>query len=374
MPVSVTSTPLYPTVKKGARLSFVPTTGNFVRVWCTDAPLGSKLRTQLDEQQATRLPIHEGDIATAPATGEAFAFQPDAPGKYVIAIQEYTRGASSFGGGYAGDPLGFGSETKVGSEVSTTIDFGERLAMQIGTGADTGELALWVWDDTIRATTLALHDELTPAITKPSSQVAKTAIAAVRSQLLALVNVAATTAMGDTTAIMVDMYTKFAGHFGNAIHANPDTANIPNTSLILAGSKTGIPKTATELLTALTLHINTDNARTIPFVSSGIGTGDWHNVLLALADSINAVRAPLPTTMEQAYVGLADAWTSYEHHRKSINVHSGQDLTYLLLTPPKLLALHIAFLDVVRSSSPTANPTENPGAVALIHGAGMKGS
>lgn len=362
-------------VAKGARLSFAPGNGgNFVRIWCTDAPLGSALRGRLDASGYTRIQVHEGDIAAPPAVATTWDFQPDKPGKYALTAQEYTRGASAWGGSYAGDPKGFATETKAGVEVSTTIDFGSRVTMQVGYGADTATLALWVWDATIRATSFALHGEFSPALLSPSSPIAQTAAASCRSSLLALVDVAASTAMGGVQTIVGEMFTKFTGHNTAVVHAaGGDAVNAPNIALALADSKTGIPKALSELIAAWTLHLNTDKARAIPFVAAGPGTGAWHNVGIIFADGVNAVRAQPPATMELSYIALADLWLSYEGHRVNLSVHSGPDNTPLN-APAPLLALHIAFLTVLRSNAPAPNPTENPGAVTLIHGAGMKGS
>src|SRR5260221_3641597 len=135
MSVTITASPLLPLVDKGAKLAFVLRGGgNYVRLWCTAAPLDSKLRTQLNEDSSSRVEIFAGD---ATPTSVPFLFQPDAPGKYTIVAQEYTKGASSYGGGYAGDPQGFLSETKQGGETSTAVDFGERVTFTLSTGGCT---------------------------------------------------------------------------------------------------------------------------------------------------------------------------------------------------------------------------------------------
>jgi hypothetical protein len=378
MSVTVTTTPSYPVIAKGAKLSFTLSGGgNFVRLWCTAAPLGSKLRAQLDQSDASRVEIFSGDATPSSAP---FLFQPDVPGQYVIAAQEYRRGASSYGGGYAGDPKGFNSETKTdAAETTTSVVFGERLTMTLGIAPDTATLVLYVFDDTIRQTTFALHGENSPAMIDPKSNSAKTAVLTIGATAIALIGLTASTALGNTSTIVVDMINKFSGHFGRttaSTHAAPDNYNVPNTAFAFPKSKGMTLKAVGELIAALTLHMNTDQARRTPFVSSGIGTGNWHNPTAALvvADGENAVIAPAPTNMEQAYIGLADCWRAFEAHRIDLDVHGSADNVNVLAVPPILMAVHAEFLDVIRRLSPPPDETENPGVPVLVGGAGMKAS
>src|ERR1041385_7188852 len=110
MTVSITSSPANPLIDNGAALSFsLSGGGNFVRLWCVNAPQASKLGQQIadalavDPTASPRIEIFSGHVPADP-TSKPFTFQPDTPGRYTITAQEYQRGASSWGGAYAGDP------------------------------------------------------------------------------------------------------------------------------------------------------------------------------------------------------------------------------------------------------------------------------
>ena len=375
MSVSFTTIPTNPILKTGAKLTFALSGGgNFVRLWCTDAPLGSKLRQQLDESAASRVPIHEGE---ATASSAPFFFQPDAAGRYTLAAQEYIRGASTYGGGYAGDPAGFGSETKIGSETTTSVGFGQRVTMTMGTSPDTATLVLYVFGDSVQATTFALHGEKSPDIVNPSSSRAKTAALATVGAAAPLAGQTCATIVGNTDTVITGMMNNFTAHYGTtagSVHAAADNYNGPSQAFAFPGGNKATIRTVAELMQGLTLHMNTDQARKTPFASAGIGTGNWHNPSGAavVGDGLNTLIVPPPTTMEQAYVALADLFRAYEAHRQYLSVHGAADATNNLAIPPALMEVHREFLVSLAAQSPTAGATENPGVPVLIGSAGMK--
>lgn len=378
MSVTIIPTPPNPVTAKGAKLTFTLTTGNYVRLWCTDAPVGSKLKTELGNSEANRVEVYANEsIASTPP----FVFQPDKPGRYVLLAQEYQRGASGYGGGYAGDPKGYDSEKKL-SESSLTLDFGTRVTTTLGVSPDTATFVCHIFGDSVQATTFSLHGETTPAIIDPKSPAAKTAatIFGIPSDMAVFVGQNATTMAGDMNTVVFDMINKMSGHFQNItgspqVHAHKDSANTPNSAFVKPTNKKMFIKAVGEIVAALTLHMNTDAARKTPFVGSGVGTGDWHEPSgNAIADGTNAVIAQQPTTVESAYIALSDCWRAYHDHISNLDVHGSADVTYPLAAAPLLMQLHIAFLRAVAAAAPTPAPTENPGVPVLVNVAGFKES
>lgn len=375
MTLSITSAPTYPVVSKGARLTFTPGSGgNFVRVWCTDAPVGSDLRAKIESVASAsqisagtaRFQIFEGDAASAPASGTPFDFKPDVPGKYVLTAQEYTKGASSYGGAYQGDPRGFTSETKAGVEASITVDFGDRVTIQLGVPPDTATLVLWVWDSNIRATTPALHGEHSPAIVKPATAAAATAArgTGVVAGLGTLIDSTISSAIGtDYVSMVNDFGTKFNAHITSlTFHNAADTFNGLDTAYGSPVSKAAVAKSLSKMFEVLTAHMKNDKRD-----GNGPGTGTWHS----LVDSTNLPAAPPSTDMSGSFAEMASIYGSFEHHRTNLDSHIASDTT-ALATPALLFVLQAAFIYSTLSATPTAAATENPGAVALVNLAGAK--
>jgi hypothetical protein len=355
MTISITTSPSSPTVKTKCRVTFGATVGNFVRVWLTVAPQKSKFTAELEQ---SRVLVHEADIA------QPFAFEPDAPGRYVFTAAEITKGASVYGGGYRGDPKGLPTETIVG-ESEHSIAIGSRLEMPIGTGKDTGVLAFHVFGDTVRATTKALHGEVTPAIVNANSEKAKLASIDddVTTALAALVNQPATTILGSPSGVASNIIATLNAHRTQAgVHFSNDGDNIISTSFALANSPAALMQTSREILNKLDRHMRNDNGG-----GTGSASPDYHDG----ADSTAALVATPPGEHAAAIVALADAWRAYEAHRVNSVVHDTADGTNTLTALPPLLNLHRRFLEVIQPLSPPAPPTANAGVVTLI-GGGMR--
>lgn len=365
MAVSITTLPEYPTTKTAARVSFALSGGgNYVRVWLTDAPSASKYKAELTDQQAPRLKQFEGGVA------DKWDFRPDVGGSYLFAIQEITRG-TTYGGGYKAAPGYPGSGSYPGevlvTESTATIRAGQRLEMPVGVGGDTAKLGLYVWDATIRATTVGVHGEVTPALLNPSSDKARAAIAAstVVTALAALSGVAAATALGTLSTVANNIIDKFNAHrVQGGVHAANDTANVISGSFKNASSPDALKKTIGEILKKLDRHMRNDDG-------NGTGSTSYHTN----ADQTNTLIAPPPGDIAGCVVALADAWRAYEAHRvQGGSVHSSNDTTNTLTALAALPDLHRAFLVQIQPASPTPPSTANSGVVTLVSGAGMKES
>jgi hypothetical protein len=342
--------------------------GNFARVWCTDAPEGSALRAELD-------------AAGTSARVEVFAVAPDdpdpripldAPGAYTFAAQEYTRQATTQGGGYAGDPNGYQSETKVGSETTVTLYAGERLTTRLGSARfGFATLVLYVWADTVRATDNQNHPAVgvTPAIINPTTEAADLAArdATVATSLDALADKTAAALVLDAEDIIEEICDELFLHMTNAGGSYHTVADTDNDDLIrdkvppATGTKAGIAESV-----RLIHQYLSDHMRNLPGTA-----GDYHSEL----DYANApaVTAPAgPSDMASTMATLADLHRVYEAHRADATAHAAADSTNVITTAlPPLLTLHSDYLDALRQLSPSAPSTANAAAVVLVHSAGF---
>lgn len=368
MAITLAQVPTYPA--PGRRVRVTPTAGaggNYARLWLTDAPLGSEWRSKIATAAASRLDLAECD------SGKAFDFLPDVGGVYVVTAQEYTKGASTYGGTYADDLAGYTSETKVGSEATLYLYVGQRLEQSLGAGADTAKLAVWVWNDTVRRTTIAEHGEATPAVYAPSSDRARTAVlsSAVATALTDLVNQTASTSLGTVSSVLDDIAQKIAAHMvtGATTHNAADSDNDDKIGRVLdnASAAEGVVYAAQTIATALSRHMRNDNA--------GAGTGTaasaYHQVSTPKADWANLPAFQACGDIGQAFAVIGAIWDAYEAHRVSVAVHGTADSTNTLTSLPRLFAVHKAFAAAVRASNPTAPASINSAVTLLAHSAGF---
>jgi hypothetical protein len=357
MPVAMTTDIVYP-LPGLVSIRFTPTTGNFVRVWATVAPQGSDYRRKLDSvSDVGRVVVFAGGIT------EVFWANLDVGGRYQFICQEYTHMASVFGGGYQRDPDSYPTETAVGAEVTTNIYIGERLTHRLGTGRyGFGDLVLWVWNDTVRFTSVQVHGETTPAVINPTTARAEVAAnsSAVETAALNLVDQTTTALMGNIQSLLADMRSEIPLHFNNnagAYHAvGADTENDSAIENIPLNPSTpeGYAFAARVIAQRLERHMgDVDN--------------DWHTT----SDYINAMLTPIPATsadMPSVWAAVADIYRAYEAHRVTTSsIHALQDTTNnLTVTPGNLLILHRDFLDAMQDLQPTAPEEANPAATDLF--------
>ena len=365
--VALTTTPTYPVPGREARVTATAGNGgNFVRLWVTDAPVGSELRKRLTDTGATRIQIHEGD------SGDAFSFTPDVGGVYVIAAREYSKGAATFGGSFEGDTQAYASETATDVERSLSLYVGQRLTQSLGFGADAAQLVCYVWGSTIRRTRVDAHGEASPAIVRWTSERARTAAlsATMATKLAALVDVAVSTAVGTPATILNEMVADINAHMamGATTHNSADADNTLDRTLDGASAPEGIQYVANQVATALARHMLNDDDGAGP----GTAASAYHQISTPKGDwaSLAALRNCGDTASAFAVIGAI--WDAYEAHRVNTAVHGTADATNTLTALPALLAVHQTFASVVRAASPTAPASENAGATYLIHVAGFK--
>lgn len=380
MSTTIALTPLHPGVGKPVRVDFTVTGGgNYLRGYFTDAPEGSEQKTLLSQAGSTRVPAFLSD------SNKSWMFLPETGGVYTLLIEQYQKGASSFGGGYEGAPEGFQTETLIASG-TVTLAVGQKVTQRIGFGGDTATLTLFVWNDLICASTYDLHGFISPSLAEPKTDRARTAALSpgVLAATAALVGVTATTALGVLKDVFDNLILAFRQHLTQSgIHLNNDVENTPFDSDLTPDSPGGLKQAMARLLKLLDQHMRNDNNNAGPvgipgWADSGTGSKSYHNN--NRVDWKNALLGLTAGDTLDTFIALADAHRAYNAHRLDggatvppvYPLHANPDVTNAPASLPPLLNLHALFLSEIQKQSPTAPPSVNAGVTALVHGAGFE--
>lgn len=344
------------------KVQFTPTIGPFLRVWVTDAPPGSELKKKLDSSPQSRVLI--SDLKQVSNTFQ-WTYTFDQGGKYLLSVQEYRKG-SNFGGGFDDDPDASPKEEVVGVEdASLSIVVCKRVTQRIGAAGDTVTLVVYVDGTTIVSTTKAAHGEKTPVLIEPSSARANTAATAYATQvaMAALVDVVASTALGDSKMVFNDIMLNFNQHLvESGVHYTDDINHAVSDSFSNPDSPKALEQAVSELAHKMRLHFENQDAD-----NYGVGSDSYHNA----ADWLNIVTA-LPTgDTAGAMSALANLHLSFEAHR-SFDGHQASDSVNALGELPVLIELHSTFINELRQTSPEVPSVMLEAAVVLVHGAGFE--
>lgn len=376
MAIVLTTTPTYALPGDAVPLTASITGGTgatFIRLWCTDAPEGSVYKTLLQKTGATRIEITPPDAPSAGGISPTVPFnaQLDKGGRYTFVGQEYSLGATSYGGGYSNAPDAYKTETKIGSEQTLYIYIGQRLTQRLGSSAyGNASLLVYAWNDTIRATTIETHGVLSPDIILPSSPRAASAAAAtaVRTQLAAFAGLAVSALAPNLNALAAEVRTKIPLHFNNnggTYHriastgaASPDTDN--DTAIERLPGRCTTPaelvQTANVLYGRLRAHMTNG--------FDGLSTYHDNNpdyVNLPIADGAGG-----EADLSYAYAAVADVLLAYTQHRADTTSHGVADVTNTVTTAlGPLLTLHQYFLAAMRGLAPSTNGGQQSAVVTL---------
>ncbi len=357
---TLTPEPLYPAPNRplSVRFALEDADATYVRVWCTDAPAGSKLKADLTKSQQSRLQVYEGDGGTAWTNGTF-----DRGGAYRFVAQEYQLLAENYGGSYEGDPDAAPSQTKVGAEASLVLYVGQRMTCPLGFGQDKATLVLWVWDDTIRATTVNAQGELTPTIVGSQTPRATSAAATpdVIDALADMDGVTASSASGPLSSSLNDIIDKFGTHLTQSgVHNTGDTDNAISDAFSGNPTPQTLPRVVSELLSKVRRHFANDNG-------GGTNSDTYHS-------AVDWTNMPLFTSggsLAESYAAIADLWRAYEEHRVSEDVHADPDTANALGPLPKILVVHREFLRALAALSPIVPATQSVAAATLMQQAGF---
>jgi hypothetical protein len=334
---------------------------SYVRAWCTSAPQGSEFAARMSESAAVRVLAYEGDGGDGAPWNAEF----DKGGAYTFAVQEYAKGAAPYGGGYEGSPDSAPAELKIGPEQSIALFVGQRLTCQLGAGADTATLVLWVAGDSVVSTSFAAQGEASPVVTAdnptPRARLAMGA-AGVSAAVAALPG--STSPAGDVSAIVPAVIAAIRAHMlSSAAHSAADSANPLPAALAADPGGQHLGDVVSAQLASLRRHM--DNEATASASASGPGSANYHSTV----DRANAPILNGSGGQAAAYAGLADLWRAYEAHRVSA-VHSSPDSAHALSAPPPLLAVHIEFLRALATSNIATPPGQSSLATQLVQLAG----
>jgi len=365
MSVALASSIAVAVAKKPLRLTFTASAGNFVRVWCTAAPAGSKLRGKLDENNAAR--VHAFDTDSARAIEYTF----DVSGAYQFAAAEFIKGAAPYGGGYQDAPNSAPAETSLG-ETPLTFYVASKLKATLGFGADVADLVLYAANTVIQSTSLAVQGLATPTVQKPKTDKATTAAenAALLTAVAALAGSTAALALGDIGALVTDFIIDFNAHIADAaFHDTADSsANRISSEYRNPTTPDALKQSIAQILKALSAHIRNDSATT----PTGTGSSGWHQINGAgVVDWASLPLFASTGTISEHVRGLADAQRCFESHRVS-SAHLAPDTVHALDPVPKLLTVHSLFLAQLAAISPPAPVTDNSAKTVLVHGAGFE--
>ncbi len=374
---TLTTVPTYPPPNRDTSVTITlqESGANYVKIWVTAAPPGSELRKKIDgtKDPRNRYEVYKGDGGV----NSPWRFRFDKGGKYTFAIQEYTRGASTFGGGYQDDPDGAPSETKVGSEYTPSLHIGQRMTLPIAVGNDSLTLVFWIWAANIRATSIAVHGEESPALQNASptarAQAAQES-AAVISALAALVGGDDSAAFGTPSAIIGNgsggLIKEYNDHRTQAgVHDANDSNNVVPAGLASAASAKNLADAVNELLRFIRQHYTNDIVEA--GTDAGRDTAAYHDVSGKKNDNVNM---PLfqGVSERDAYIALADIHRSLAAHFASTAVHDTADATNTLTALPTVLALASAIFAVWASPTPAVPATQSTLAMAAIAKAGAE--
>jgi hypothetical protein len=368
--VSLVTTPTYPIPGRVFRLRLDPVTntGTHCRIWCTAAPLGTKLRKELDESRADRVVFQP--LMPISTTGRPVEVDVtlEKGGGYVLQVQEILLGNPdfpNFTGGYENDPRGALGET-VKNTGEIILYVAAPLSMQLGCGGDTATLKIYTHNQTVIQTELPVHGEATPRVDLATGATPRARLAAeaqgVRDAVTALAGQDTDDLVGDISGSLDNLLTKIRAHLvQSGRHVSNDTDNSIGTSFNGATTAPSRAATLSELRRLLGRHMRND---------SGAGTGsagyhsaaDWTSLPLDAASPSDALTDG---------ISHADVWRAYEAHRISA-IHRAADNVNRADELPPLLELHRQFLIALAASSIAAPSTGQSGSSLLISQLGFK--
>src|SRR5690606_16812955 len=230
-------------------------------------------------------------------------------------------------------------------------------------GGDTADLVFFIVNDTIRATDLATHGEVTPALKNASSprMQAATERPGVQAALGALDGLDVSDAIGDIEGLSAELVGGVQAHCTQA-GDDPinDTANGPAPGWSGSNSPEGLVAVVTAILQAMHGHFRDQDAN----LQMGAG---YHS---GRADFTNSPLFETVGNQAEAYRALADIWRAHEAHRVSVSgspgLHLVADSTNSLTTQlPAILEVHRLLFAQLAAMSPTVPATQSTGAMLL---------
>ena len=367
MAITLITTPTYALPSDAVPLkATVDTAANFLRLWCVDAPEGSAYKKRLNDVAAGRIEITPPNAPAAGgiSPGVVFPAQLDVGGRYTFAAQEYTLGATTYGGGYSIAPAAFKTETPIGAEQTLTIDIGQRMTHRLGCSAyGTAQLLVYVWGGYIRETTMEVHRVVSPAIVNAATPRALSAASAsaVKTQLALFIDADVTTLATNLQSLINELSTDLPLHFTNnmaAYHGSADNDNGTEISDLPSQLTTpnAVAKAAGVLYSRFRNHMS----------NGPLGATHYHRNGADFAHALICDPTPSEADMAFTFAIIADVVRCYEAHRVDVIPHLVADVNHPIATVlGPLLTLHREFFTALASFSPTVAGGVQPGVAKL---------
>lgn len=321
------------------------TTGNWARLWVSLAPTDSKWAAAQNEA-GKRILVWEG------WTAEPIIWTPDVGGVFSLRMERFSRGGSSYGGGYRGDPAGNPGTLTLESTTSRTVYVMREYRQQLGYGRGLGELVLTIHNDSIldtRPGTGVRGISSTPRVEPLSDDVI--ALACSRgdvptSYMASLIgtptaqklwNISGT--VRSLRSVIDQAYQNYINHAQNATdHNDADTANI-----VLADANDPVAW-ANDLRSTWNRHVS-DDANDPEGGLTGPGTANYHNA----HTTDYRCKAPAATDIPSALMVIAEVSRLLLAHKSDLTAHYANGATYNADTSP-LFICHYQWLEDMASA------------------------
>ncbi|HEY3494755.1 MAG TPA: hypothetical protein VGK73_08725 [Polyangiaceae bacterium] len=347
--------PEYPIPGQDVAISFtgLDADTNQLQVNATMAPIGSELRKRIDAARGEVVDVYSG------STTDPWRFKPDKGGVYTFELLEFQVQPSS-GALFAGDPAG-APRPALQAKTTVLLYVGERLSLKMGEAPNQLDLVVFVWNNTVRATSVPVHGVATPALENPTSPAA--ASAKYDATLLLLVE-----AMGGTTTSSIlgtfatdfaNLKTSWNAHLADATaHNNADTLRTIGSGWSAATTK-GAPAAINELRRLMVAHMG---SLTIPAANPVDPPVPIHD---AIDGTTVFQSAGCQEGRASQYFALADAVVRLAEHKAiGAPVHNSADAAAAPTIGP-LTTIMARYITALRLTSPTLPPARNPGAATL---------
>jgi len=347
--------PEYPIPSQDVSITFTGLVAgtNQIQVNATMAPTGSEIRRRIDAARGQVVDVYSGS-ATVP-----WKFKSDKGGVYTFELLEFVVRPSS-GAMFAGDPAG-SPQPVLQTKTTVLLYVGERLTLKMGEAPHQLDLVVFVWNDTVRATSVPVHGVATPALENPTSPAA--ASAKYDAPLLILVDALdgdlASSVLGTFATDFANVATAWNAHLANATaHNNADTLR-PIAAGWSAATIKGAPAAISELRRLMTAHMG---SLTIP-------AADPVDPPVPIHDAIDGTTVFQSAGCQEGrasqYFALADAVARLAEHKAiGAPVHNSVDAG-AAPTIGALTTIMARYITALRLTSPTPPPARNPGASTL---------
>lgn len=356
MSVTIATRPIYP-LPGEVTVSFTATVGDAVRCWMVDAPDGSQSKADVTAA-AGPVMVYEGDA------DRAWRWQPDAPGIYVVRVDELSWDVAGYRGGCRIAPERAVSEQVV-SQQTVKVVVGAELKQGLGWGTTAGKLTIHLFDSTVRQLTQPVNGQDSPRLDPGSSSTINTA--EVQAAIAGIAGYTESTLLSSAPAILGALILQFNTHVASlTYHSAADTSNAVPTAMATLTSPKGMAQAVTALQDSLGRHIRDYKLGTTP-TDTGFGKGGYHGAL----STVGLPQAPAPAGSVGLYAAIGDLLVACIAHFADDDAHLSTGPSVVATALHSLLHVHYRAAQAIRQQSATLTQTEHAGLPDLLTSGGF---